>query len=167
MEGWVDLSTAVKVLKTVYRSSCRDKHYCQRRDSNLDPLTPQSDALTTRLLRPVKYVKSWENFTRTPYTVCTSPVICSHFTLRNPKKSFFNIIHILQLIYVPQKKTNSNCCTAALSVNLLLFSASYYLHSPSTASPWGTLQEERVYWYGHVVACGSGLLRHGLNSNTA
>ena len=33
--------------KTVYRSSRRDKHNCQRRDSNL-----QSDALTTRLLRP-------------------------------------------------------------------------------------------------------------------
>jgi len=46
------------VPKTVYRSSCRDKHNCQRRDSNLDPLTPQSDALTTRLLRPayVSYV---------------------------------------------------------------------------------------------------------------
>jgi len=43
------------VLKTVYRSSCRDKHNCQRRDSNLDPLTPQSDALTTRLLRPVVF----------------------------------------------------------------------------------------------------------------
>ena len=33
-----------------------------------------------------------------------------------------------------QKKTSSNCCTAALAVYLLLFSASYYLHSPSTAS---------------------------------
>jgi len=43
------------VLKTVYRSSCRDKHNCQRRDSNLDPLTPQSDALTTRPLRPAPY----------------------------------------------------------------------------------------------------------------
>ena len=44
------------MLKTVYHSSCRDKHNCQRRDSNLDPLslTPQSDALTTRLLRPAK-----------------------------------------------------------------------------------------------------------------
>jgi len=42
------------VLKTVYRSSCRDKHNCQRRDSNLDPLTPQSDALTTRPLRPAR-----------------------------------------------------------------------------------------------------------------
>ena len=52
MEGRVDLSTAVKVLKTVYRSSCRDRHNCQRRDSNPGPLTPQSDALTTRLPRP-------------------------------------------------------------------------------------------------------------------
>ena len=42
------------MLKTVYRSSCRDKHNCQRRDSNLDPLTPQSDAPTTRPLRPAK-----------------------------------------------------------------------------------------------------------------
>jgi len=31
----------------------------------------------------------------------TSPVRCSHFTLGNPKKSFFNIIiHILQIIYI-------------------------------------------------------------------
>jgi len=30
--------------------------------------------------------------------------------------------------YLPQKKTNSSCCTAALAVYLLLFSASYYLH---------------------------------------
>ena len=36
---------AQPVPKTVYRSSCHDKHNCQRRDSNLDPLTPQSDAL--------------------------------------------------------------------------------------------------------------------------
>jgi len=47
------------------------------------------------------------------------------------------IFSILLLVYfrlftLPQKKTNSNCCTAALAVNLLLFSASYYLHSPST-----------------------------------
>ena len=42
------------MLKTVYRSSCRDKHDCPRRDSNLGPLTPQSDALTTRPLRPAK-----------------------------------------------------------------------------------------------------------------
>jgi len=36
------------VPKAVYRSGCRDKHNRRRRDSNLDPLTPQSDALTTR-----------------------------------------------------------------------------------------------------------------------
>ena len=43
---------AQPVLEAIYRSSCRDKHNCQRCDSNLGPLTPQSDALTTRLLRP-------------------------------------------------------------------------------------------------------------------
>ena len=49
---------AQPVLKTVYRSSFRDKHNCQWRDSNLDALTPQSDALTTRLLTPAKLHKS-------------------------------------------------------------------------------------------------------------
>jgi len=64
-----------------------------------------------------------------------SPVRCSHFTLGNLNMSFFNIIiHILQNISLPQKKTNSNCGTAALAVYLLLFNASYYLHSPSTLS---------------------------------
>jgi len=49
------------------------------------------------------------------------------------KKSFFNVIIHMYSDYLrlPQKKTNSNCCTAALAVYLLLFSASYYLHSPS------------------------------------
>ena len=58
-EGWKAETTkhcskgVQPVLKTAYSSSRRDKYNCQRRDSNLDPLTPQSDALTTRLLRPV------------------------------------------------------------------------------------------------------------------
>ena len=66
------------------------------------------------------------------------PVRCSHFTLRNPKKSFFNNIHFrLFTLGLSQKKTNSNCCTAALAVKLLLFSASYYYHNPSTASGAG------------------------------
>ena len=39
-----------------------------------------------------------------------------------------------RLFTLPQKKTNSNCCTAALAVYLQLLSANYYLHSPSTAS---------------------------------
>ena len=52
-----------------HHTPCRDKHNCQRRDSNLGPLTPQSDALTTRLLRPaskqrqcmvdVKFARKW------------------------------------------------------------------------------------------------------------
>jgi len=65
---------------------------------------------------------------------------------------------------LPQKKTNSSCCTTALAIHLLLFSASYYLHSSITASEaCYMLQEEHVYWYGHVAPCGSDLLRHGLN----
>ena len=38
--------------RTLYRSSSRDKHNRPRCDSNLGSLTPQSDALTIRLLRP-------------------------------------------------------------------------------------------------------------------
>ena len=38
--------------KAVYCSGCRDKQNHLQCDSNLIPLTPQSDALTTRLLRP-------------------------------------------------------------------------------------------------------------------
>jgi len=69
------------------------------------------------------------------------------FPSESPKKSFVNIIiHILQIIYVTSEETNSNCFTAASAVYLLLFSVSYYLHSPSKAAlvVWGTLQE-RVY----------------------
>jgi len=33
-----------------------------------------------------------------------------------------------------EKKTSSNCCSAAVAVYLLLFSVSYHLHNPSTAS---------------------------------
>jgi len=43
---------AQPVPKAAYHGSCRDKHNCPRCDSNLGPLTPQSDALTTRPMRP-------------------------------------------------------------------------------------------------------------------
>ena len=39
-----------------------------------------------------------------------------------------------RLFTLTLKKTSSNCCSAALAVYLLLFSASYCLYSPSTAS---------------------------------
>ena len=52
------------------------------------------------------------------------------------QKSHFSTLLFIYfgLFTLSQKKTHSNCCTAALAVYLLLFSASYYLHSPSTAS---------------------------------
>jgi len=51
------------------------------------------------------------------------------------KSHFSTLLFIYFRIFtLPQNKTNSNCCTAALAVYLLLFSASYYLYSPSTAS---------------------------------
>ena len=53
------------------------------------------------------------------------------------RKSFSTLLFIyFTLFTLVHKKTSSNCCSAALAVYLLLFSASYYLHSPSTA--WGT-----------------------------
>jgi len=49
------------------------------------------------------------------------------------KVIFFNIIiHILRIIYDTSEE--NNCYTATLAVYLLLFSASYYVHSPSTTS---------------------------------
>jgi len=52
------------------------------------------------------------------------------------KKVIFSTLLFIyfRLFTLSQKKTNSNCCTAALAVYLLLFNASCYLHSPSTAS---------------------------------
>ena len=54
--------------------------------------------------------------------LCTSPVICSHFTLGNPKIIFNIIINILIVVFMLH-----------VSVYLLLFSASCYLHSPRQA----------------------------------
>jgi len=52
-----------------------------------------------------------------------------------PSKHWRQLLFIYyRLFTLAQTKTSSNCCTAALAVYLLLFSASYYLHSPSTAS---------------------------------
>ena len=45
----------------------------------------------------------------------TLPVYCSHFTLGNPKKSFFQQYYSLQTsdYYIILEETNCNCCTAA------------------------------------------------------
>ena len=67
-----------------------------------------------------------------------------------------------------RKKTDSNCCTAALAVCLLLFSASYYMHSHCTVSGARYRRSACIYTdMLNVEACGSGLLRHGLNFSTA
>jgi len=52
------------------------------------------------------------------------------------KNSHFSTLVFIyfRLFTLAQKKTSSNCCSAALVVYLLLFSASDYLHSPSTVS---------------------------------
>ena len=65
-----------------------------------------------------------------------------------------------------QKKTNINCCITALAVYLLLFNASYYLHNHTTA--FGARYRRSACGHvGHVEACGSGLMPHGLNFRTA
>ena len=57
------------------------------------------------------------------------------------KSHFSTLLFIhLRLFMLPQKKTNSNCCNTAIAV-YLLFSVSYYLDCPSTASG-------ACYWYG-------------------
>jgi len=51
------------------------------------------------------------------------------------QKSHFSTLLFIyfRLFTLAQKKTSSSCCSTALAVYILLFSASYYLHSPSTA----------------------------------
>jgi len=52
------------------------------------------------------------------------------------QKSHFSTLLCIyfRLFTLAQMKTNSNCRTAAIAVYVMLFSAFYYLHSPSTAS---------------------------------
>ena len=64
---------AQPVLKTVYCSSCHNKHNCQWSDSNLGPLTPQSDALTTWPLRPEVLEVKWSS---QKWTSIESVVLC-------------------------------------------------------------------------------------------
>ena len=64
------------------------------------------------------------------------------------QKSHFSPLLFIyfRLFTLAQKKTNSNCCTAALDVYLLLLSASYYLHSPTTASGHATGGARVLIW---------------------
>jgi len=113
------------------------------------------------------YVKSWwKYFDMNTLQICPRHLSDVAILPWEIQKS-----HILTLLFIyfelstlSQNKTNSNCCTAALAVYLLLFNASCYLHSPSTASE---ARYRRSACWGRVEACGSGLLRRGLNFSTA
>jgi len=61
----------------------------------------------------------------------TLPVYCNHFTLGNPKKSFFNsITHRDFRLWLYLRRNKLQLLYCSLSVYLLLFIASYYLRSP-------------------------------------
>ena len=64
----------------------------------------------------------------------TSPVYCSHFTLGNPKKSFFNsIIHTYFRLYIlSQKKTNCY----PLSHHTWKMSTHYFVKCTTFTSDW-------------------------------
>ena len=62
----------------------------------------------------------------------TSPVYCSHFTLGNPKKSFFNsiIYSYFWLVKLPQKKTNCyfiTHCNWKMSPHYLVKIAQFFI----------------------------------------
>jgi len=67
--------------------------------------------------------------------------------------SHFSILLFIYfwLLTFAQTKTSSNCCSAALAVYLLLFSASYYLHSPGTASWARYKRRTSIYIYKRQV----------------
>jgi len=66
------------------------------------------------------------------------------------QKVFFQQFRLFMLA---QEKTNSNCCTVALAVYLLLFSASYYLHSHSTT---GGACIDMDMWLAAAACCDMG-----------
>jgi len=63
-------------------------------------------------------------------TVQMCPPHLSDVEIGKSKKSFFNIIiHILQIIYVSSEENKQQLLYCSFSCHLLLFSASYDLHS--------------------------------------
>ena len=69
---------AQPVPKAVYPCGWRDKHNCPRWDSNLGPFTPQSYALTTRPLRPLR--RRCRHSWRAQAEACM-PASWKHFTI--------------------------------------------------------------------------------------
>ena len=76
------------------------------------------------------YVKSWENLTWTPYRFVHLTCQMLPLYLGKSKKSHFQHYYSYNSDYLRYLRS----CTTALAVYLLMFSASYYMHSPITAS---------------------------------
>ena len=109
--------------------------------------------------------KIWHEY----FALFTLPVRCSHLTLGNPK-NYFQQYHsyILQIIYVISEENELQLLYCSLAVYLLLFSASYYLHSPITASDARYRRSACIEYQSAIrTNCGSGLLRPGLNFDRA
>ena len=115
------------------------------------------------------YVKFWENLTFRSYRFVHSPVTCSQFALGNPKTSFFNIIfHYTPdcLRYLKRKQI----ATIVLQIQLFTYCClvlSIICIAVGLVLRLGHATGGVRVWYGHVAACGSGMLRHGLNFSTA
>ena len=73
----------------------------------------------------------------------TSPVYCSHFTLGNPKKSFFNrIIHSYRLFTSSQKKTNCYLLTH----HTWKMSLHYLVKCTTFSSDWRYVHFSKRWW---------------------
>jgi len=101
---------AQPVPKAVHRSSCRVKHNRPWCDSNLSPPTPQSGALTTRLLRPFWYRIGHGSQTSVVYPSTAQglrkrdehPAYMAYFT-------FIIVIIIIKGIYIAQVCKGHRC----------------------------------------------------------
>jgi len=75
------------MLKTVYRSSCRDKHNCQRCDSNLGPLTPlrRANHSATETCKPLTNKRQTVicHQHRNTSTQYIDNITCKHTCIRN------------------------------------------------------------------------------------
>ena len=93
----------------------------------------------------------------------TSPVYCSHFTLRNPKRVIFQqyYSYILQIIYVISEENQLLPLTHhiwKLSPHYIATCTIFYLFHFSTRIEYQSVIR---------TSCGSVLLRHGLNFTRA
>ena len=81
----------------------------------------------------------------------TSPVYCSHFTLGNPKKSFFNsIIHSYRLFTLSQKKTNCY----PLTHHTWKMSPHYLVKCTTFSSDWRYMRFSERWWiWNEPVVC--------------